>query len=168
MAEKPLECTQCSKAVCVTYKEITKGTCTNIGMCANCPMLAKKLYGESKTTAQQDRAPQLYCAHCLTTFESLQIGGEVGCNQCYAVFEKPLLQKLIKEKLLPPYLNEELSDSPIHRGKSPHRLHPMAPAYQLTTLNEALNEALEKEQYEQAAWLRDQIKEWKEKISESS
>jgi protein arginine kinase activator len=44
----------------------------------------------------------------------------------------------------------------------------MAPAYQLTTLNEALNEALEKEQYEQAAWLRDQIKEWKEKISESS
>ncbi|MBX9923069.1 MAG: UvrB/UvrC motif-containing protein [Rhabdochlamydiaceae bacterium] len=160
MADKPLECTQCPNAICVTYKEISKNACTSVGMCSNCPILEKKLHGQLQTSSNPENIPKLYCTECLTTLESLEMGSSLGCNQCYANFDKPLLQKLIKEESLPSFFAEQLSNTQIHRGKSPHQAHTISPTQQLATLHEALNDALQKEQYEQAAWLRDQIKEW--------
>lgn len=161
MAEKPLECTQCSNPICVTYKEISKNTCTNVGMCNHCPILAKKLHGQSKIPSTQTSSIQLYCGQCLTTLESVEMGNSLGCNQCYTIFDGPLLQKLIQEQCIPPFFRKALVNTPLHRGKTPHQTHAISATHQLATLHEALEEALEKEQYEQAAWIRDQIKEWK-------
>jgi protein arginine kinase activator len=115
-----------------------------------------------------ESTPILCCSKCLTTLESLQTGGDLGCDQCYAVFDQALIEKLVQEKKIPPINGEEFSRDSIHQGKSPHRSHAISPIHQMAVLDEALHEALQKEQYEQAAWLRDQIKTWKEKISESA
>jgi protein arginine kinase activator len=52
---------------------------------------------------------------------------------------------------------------PLHLGKSPNKPLTIPSSSRLTALNEALNEALKKENYEQAAWIRDQIKDLTEK-----
>lgn len=51
----------------------------------------------------------------------------------------------------------------LHAGKSPDQTVEVSAASRIVSLNEALKEALKKENYEQAAWLRDQIKALTEK-----
>jgi len=53
----------------------------------------------------------------------------------------------------------------LHLGKTPTKPVTIPTSSRLTALNEALNEALKKENYEQAAWIRDQIKALTEKGS---
>lgn len=172
MAERPIECSHCQKAIDVTYKELANGTSLCTQMCSDCPILEKKLHGKSESSNKpiaSEEIPKLCCAICMTTLESIQTGNPLGCNHCYIVFEQPLLGKLLNENLLSPCIQQEikeLSSSTIHRGKTPHQPISIPFSNQLATLSEALNGALQKEQYEQAAWLRDQIKELKEKASE--
>ena len=47
---------------------------------------------------------------------------------------------------------------PIHIGRAPGESLAISPSSRLLALNEALKETLNREDYEQAAWLRDQIK----------
>ena len=46
----------------------------------------------------------------------------------------------------------------MHRGRQPGTLKKIDPSSRLMSLHQALNETLSREEYEQAAWLRDQIK----------
>lgn len=48
---------------------------------------------------------------------------------------------------------------PLHMGRLPGQAVEINPALKLLALNQALHETLSHEDYEQAAWLRDQIKE---------
>lgn len=163
MEEKPLECTECPNTIGVTYKEISRDSCSCIGMCPACPLLEKKLKGTFSEGFDKHEPGQLICPRCLTTLESVLMGSSLGCHECYSIFENQLREKLIKEKSIPSDINDEISDTPMHQGKSPHHNHLISLAHYLAMLNENLNKAIEKEQYEQAAWLRDQIKEYKEK-----
>jgi protein arginine kinase activator len=73
------------------------------------------------------------------------------------------------EEAIPTHLAKSISvkkNQTLHMGKSPHASMAPPASGRLTTLNEALNEALKKENYEQAAWLRDQIKALIEKEKE--
>jgi protein arginine kinase activator len=47
---------------------------------------------------------------------------------------------------------------PLHLGRAPGESLAINPTSRLLALNEALKETLNREDYEQAAWLRDQIK----------
>ena len=49
-------------------------------------------------------------------------------------------------------------EAALHTGRTPGETAKVSPAMRLVSLNEALNETLSREDYEQAAWLRDQIK----------
>ncbi len=163
MEEKPLECTQCPNTIRVTYKEISRDTCSCMGMCPTCPMLEKKLRGTLQEGLSKNEITQLICPRCLTSLESMLMGSSLGCHECYSIFEEQLRQKFIKEKKLPSCFADAISDTPMHQGKSPHHNHLISLTHHLAVLNEDLNKAIEKEQYEQAAWLRDQIKEYKDK-----
>ncbi len=165
--EKPVECGHCQKEGHVTYKEIANGISTCTEMCSDCPILAAKLHGESEVSTKASLAmPKLCCALCMTTLETIQTGNPLGCNHCYNVFEEPLLGKLITENRMPSFVKKEIQNNPsapLHRGKSPKQALTIPLSNELATLSIALNEALQKEHYEQAAWLRDQIKQLKEK-----
>jgi protein arginine kinase activator len=163
MADRPEECSHCKKPASVTYKEIAAGFITCTDMCEDCPILQSKLTGkasiEKKKPSEKDTG--LCCASCGTSFEAIQTGNPLGCSECYLVFEELILQDLHNMKLLPSRItgiSYKKKSQPLHIGKSPSPSVEVPASPKLTALNEALNEALKKENYEQAAWLRDQIK----------
>jgi protein arginine kinase activator len=166
MPEKPVECSHCQKPTQVTYKEMANNISSCTQMCSDCPILAKKLHGGIDSSIPKNNTfPLLHCALCMTTSETVQTGNPLGCNHCYVVFEDLLLEKFVSENTLSKSTIKEFLVSPstsLHKGKSPNQAATNIPlSNELSSLAVALSDAIQKEHYEQAAWLRDQIKELK-------
>jgi protein arginine kinase activator len=89
------------------------------------------------------------CHTCGMSLSEVQSKGQLGCPQCYEVFG-PELQ----------YFFTKAQGGTEHVGKHPRQEE----SDLLATLEEFLDESIKKEDYEQAAALRDQIKELKESI----
>jgi protein arginine kinase activator len=171
MAERPFECGHCKRPIQVIYKEIINDTITVTEMCEACPILQKRLYGEIPPTAREKQTEGetgLYCGSCRTPLESVKTGDVLGCPECYSVFSDTLFSGFSSEHAIPTQARkkgEKKKGIPLHVGKSPTTPISFPTSSQLTSLNEALNDALKKENYEQAAWIRDQIKALLEKMS---
>lgn len=170
MAERPVECGHCKKPAVVQYKEIIGKTITCTEMCADCPILHQKLHGTTPAEVSEGQGGEagLFCAHCRTSLESVKMGNPVGCSECYTIFGDLLVNELIEENKIPKRFQKVRRNQPLHVGKSPDKPAVIPSSSRLTALNEALNEALKKENYEEAAWLRDQIKELMDKKNERS
>ncbi|MBI2742762.1 MAG: UvrB/UvrC motif-containing protein [Chlamydiales bacterium] len=162
MTERPVECGHCKKPAKVLYKEIEGKTTTCTEMCADCPILQQKLHGEvTPPKTAEGSTSGLCCGNCLTTLESVKTGNPVGCSECYSVFSDILVSQLMESDSIPSRLKKSLTmkrGQPLHVGKSPDKTVTIAASSRLLALNQALNDALKQENYEQAAWLRDQIK----------
>ena len=166
MPERPLECSQCKKPIQVIYKEIANDQIIETHMCSDCPILQHKLHGELHVGPFVETG--LCCLHCQTHLEAVTMGTPLGCAECYSIFGDILVGQLISEDRIPPSVTKALEvrrAQPIHIGKTPIKAAEITLSSRLSTLNEALNEAIKKENYEQAAWLRDQIKALTEKQS---
>lgn len=173
MTERPVECGQCKKPVKVLYKEIVGESITCTVMCADCPILQEKLHGttprEKPAEGLAETGAGLCCSNCQTTFEAVKMGNPLGCRDCYTVFGSLLVSELITAGKIPQRIRKSLNTRhppPIHIGRTPGKEVSAPSSARLTALNEALNEALRKENYEEAASLRDQIKELMEKKDE--
>lgn len=170
MAERPLECSECKKPIAVNYTEIVGDNMVCTSMCADCPVLQRRLHGTSNyplpETALETPAG-LCCGTCGTTLEAIRMGAPLGCSECYEVFGDIIVQELINTNRIAQKLSNKKS-APMHIGRSPGETTEMNPSLRLLALNEALNETLTREDYEQAAWLRDQIKELMEKPNEGT
>jgi protein arginine kinase activator len=169
MSERPVECSQCKKTAKVLYKEIVGKTTTITEMCADCPILLQKLHGsapEKPLDEKEQAATGLYCGNCHTPLEAIKMGNPLGCSQCYTIFGDVLVQELLAENKLPKAMENAKRNQPLHIGKTPDKPVNIPSSNRFSTLNEALNEALQKENYEEAAWLRDQIKKLTEKPDE--
>jgi protein arginine kinase activator len=171
MAERPVECSQCKKPASVTYKEIVDETITCTGMCEDCPILQQRLHGSEKESGSEPGKEQtdtgLYCGSCHTPLEAVKMGNPLGCSQCYTIFADVLVSELLAEGKLPKNLENAKRNQPLHIGKTPDKPANIPSSDRLPSLNEALNEALKKENYEEAAYLRDQIKQLTENSDES-
>ncbi len=165
MADRPEECTgQCRRPVAVIYKEIAHDLVVCTEMCSECPVLQAKLYGNTSVGSGKQivgKEAGVCCGRCGTTLLSVRTGGIVGCPECYDVFNDILIQELIAERKIPNRMQKMKENSKkqvLHTGKAPDKTVELSSTSQIVSLNEALKEALKKENYEQAAWLRDQIK----------
>lgn len=164
MPERPIECSHCKKPIKVIYKEIVGKTIIITEMCADCPIFQEKLHGAPTTTPSEgwkQGEKGLSCGNCRTTLESIKMGNPLGCSECYSIFSDVLVSELLAANKISPRIKKSLAtkkSEPLHVGKSPKKGAEVSPSSSLIALNEALNEALKKENYEQAAWLRDQIK----------
>jgi len=173
MTDRPVECSHCKKPIQVIYKEIAASSIVCIEMCSDCPVLQQRLHGQTPTTASREELAEteagLYCGNCRTSLESVQMGNPLGCGECYSVFSDLLIHELIAANKIPTRIKKEFQlkkTQPLHVGKSPNTSLKIPSSSRLTALNEALNEALKKENYEQAAWIRDQIKNLTKKASD--
>jgi len=161
LADRPLECGECKKDISVLYTEIVGQNITRTCMCKECPELQRRLYGaplHHLYSSEFENATSLACGNCGTTFNALHVGASLGCSTCYEVFSKVLLGELLSAKKIPPKIVSNKKSVPVHIGRTPGESMEMNPTLRLLALNEALNETIKTEDYEQAAWLRDQIK----------
>ncbi|MBP9865043.1 MAG: UvrB/UvrC motif-containing protein [Candidatus Omnitrophica bacterium] len=107
----------------------------------------------SASEAAAPKAEKLVCANCGLGYEEFTKNGRLGCASCYDAFSK-YLNPLIKR----------VQRSSQHLGKRPQRIAPEDETrHELKLLQEKLKKAVAKEDFEEAAKLRDQIKGLQEK-----
>jgi protein arginine kinase activator len=93
-------------------------------------------------------SPQKKCATCASTYTDISQSGRVGCPNCYVTF---------KEELLPTL--RSIHGTTSHTGSVPSRHRAkQARNERLKLLKKQLHEAVQKEDYESAAALRDEIR----------
>ncbi len=103
-------------------------------------------FGQPKETAE---AITLKCPNCGLSYQDFKRIGRLGCSECYSSFKRylaPLLRKI--------------HGSAKHVGKAPYKVTAKPrKKLSLAELRQRLQEAIEKEEFEEAARLRDRIRE---------
>lgn len=151
-------CENCKKNVATTYlKQTINGKTTEIFLCDEC---AAKLGVDSgiknfgaglgsmlpELFRQSGEIAELRCPACGTLYSSISKSGMVGCDRCYSAFASRL-NSVIKR----------MHGSRKHMGKIPASFA-KNPENKTDTLKRQLRQAIEKEDFETAAKLRDQIR----------
>ncbi len=105
--------------------------------------------GEKKTKEQV-----LRCPSCGLSYADFKKKGRLGCANCYATF-KHFLTPLLKK----------IHSATRHVGKTPATIEKVVPqaSDEIEQLKKALERAIKTEEYEEAAKLRDKIKELEKK-----
>lgn len=153
-------CKNCGLRPTTTHiKRIVNGRAEEYHLCSEC---AKKLnisaydpfdLSDLWGSFFGDRLPgvaenQKQCKSCGATFAEIARKGKLGCPDCYDEFYNELLPSLRK-----------MHGKTRHVGKVPNCADNETKAsYMLTDLKKKLDEAVESENYELAAKLRDEIK----------
>lgn len=171
------KCQQCPKPATLHITEIRSGEVQAIHLCEGCAQkyLSNVEVGNSVPADDaipvEDEGPgaaapeegsesdDKVCPACQITFKQFRSIGRLGCPHCYDAFQEELLP------LLESIHNHETQ----HVGKTPAQ----TPAenqrsHELARLKSELREAIDNEQYEQAARLRDQIQTLEKAQSEAS
>ena len=94
--------------------------------------------------------PAIQCPLCSTTLPSVMKTGQVGCANCYRVFREPLLSLVEKSRQ---HLNATYN--PDWRDQAPPP--PQSEQLRQTELTKRLQEAIQAEDYELAARIRDEL-----------
>lgn len=107
------------------------------------------------STEKTQPARDIQCPNCGLTYSEFVKTGRVGCVECYIQFADPLTTMLLRNH-----------GTVSHNGKVPKRKSEVInDKQQLETLKKELQSLIEREEYEQAADIRDQIRELEEKLS---
>ena len=162
MSDRPLECSDCKKPTVVHYTEIVGDTVNRWVMCSDCPVVQRRLHGSTGKALQEEpvsAGAALSCGNCGTTLDAVRKGNPVGCKECYEVFADILEADLRKSGALSArFAKGTKKATPLHIGRTPGGETKVSPSARLLVLHEALNETLTREDYEEAARLRDEIK----------
>ena len=116
------------------------------------------LVDPAKTAKAAEKRFAGKCPECGITYEEFGKSGRLGCAFCYEAFSKMLLP-LIKR----------VQRSTVHVGKRPSRVSPeTSRGHELQLLQERLAKSVQKEEFEEAAQLRDEIRQAEEKAKKSA
>ncbi len=114
--------------------------------------------GASQEMEQAVGGPELRCPHCGFTQADFKKSGRLGCSECYVTFAEGL------EGLL-----KTMHTGTRHVGKVPAALQQTRElADRLKMLHKKLEKAVADEDFEKAAVYRDEIKQMKEKLTETA
>lgn len=158
-------CQSCKKNEATTHvKRIINGKIEEYDLCPEC---AKKMgYTNFFSNFQNEwnsmlgsffggglpsRTSATRCKSCGSSFAEIAKRGMVGCPDCYETFYEELLPSIKK-----------IHGNTQHNGKFPASAgKELATVNELKALQEQLNEAVTKQEFEKAAQLRDKINELK-------
>ncbi|MCA9057435.1 MAG: UvrB/UvrC motif-containing protein [Planctomycetaceae bacterium] len=154
------KCRRCSKPAMLHITEIREGKAVAIHLCESCAReyLDSKSEEEKEPTSSDLQAKleelvssesdeSLVCPTCGITFAEFRENGRFGCPQDYTVFAAELAPLL-----------ENIHEETTHVGKRPRHNEPGTNEQsELIQLRNRLRDAVEAEDYESAAALRDQI-----------
>lgn len=154
-------CQNCQQRTAnVHFTQIKNNTMLDIYLCEECAQemsqkefispfgfnnLINGLFGSQ---LKQEPPVKLRCSNCGMDYEEFLKTSRVGCSQCYKEFA---------EKLDP--IIKRLHGNGGHHGKVPSRVSSnINITNEIDKLKQLLNEAIKKEEYEEAAKIRDRIK----------
>jgi len=155
-------CQMCKKvAATIHLTEIVNNQKKEVHLCEKCAekqgvvktqmSIADFLSGLAsggKATTRED-LPDIACGSCGMTLSEFQSGGRFGCADCYGSF---------RDRIMP--LIEKIHDASQHVGKMPQRTdRDVAREKSLRQLQAELKRAVDREEYEEAARIRDRIRE---------
>lgn len=108
--------------------------------------------------SERDRADDTdRCDFCATSWAQIRRSGEAGCAQCYAVFAADISRLLTGA-----------SKEPLHSGRLPQSLQTFRTLIvDRENLKESLRTAVESEEFERAAEIRDRLARMDKKASEA-
>jgi len=109
----------------------------------------------SKPATQDKEDTTLKCKKCGLTYADFKKVGRLGCNECYESFKKylgPLLKRIHGS-------NQHFGKSPYKSQDTQVKLKTSGENLDLAALREKLKKAVDSEAFEEAARLRDQIRE---------
>lgn len=165
------KCRRCSKPATLHITELRQGEATEIHLCETC---AKDYLSQAEEVStpqtefqfdqlEESEQPQVsgsddrVCPNCGISFREFRTQGRLGCPHDYVVFESDLIP-----------LIENIHGETQHCGKLPRRAPDSSRRqHQLIRLRSELKVAVEEEDYEQAARLRDEIREVESQIQSS-
>lgn len=154
------------------YKQVNGGKFTEIHLCTECARelgyikdnesffnigsILGDFLSVPKTVSASPASVK--CPSCSTSFDSVRRTGFLGCDKCYEVFAKPIEAMLAK-----------IQPSTVHKGKlSGADGKKIERENTIRNLKEELKRAIIDENYEQAAVIRDKIKEYEKKEEENN
>ena len=167
-----MKCQKCGKHNASTHiTEIINGKKSEMFLCSNCAQLSgdknyyftdfetdfNNLFSSLWHTPKTISSPiAIKCPNCQSTLSDIQKSGRFGCSECYTVFfdyiEKPL---------------KEIHGSTKHVGKVPKRLSAsLENSNFVNELKNQLKNAVNLQNFEEAARLRDRIKELENQAKE--
>ncbi len=160
-------CEKCGKNVATTHiKTSINGVIEAHHLCSHCakqssyvqsPLSFEQLLGSFfgdavKTAPRTDKRKR--CDGCGLCFDDIAESGRVGCDKCYDTFFEQLLPSL-----------QRMHGKAYHAGKVPDRIQAEPSAEdKISELKSQLKDAIDSENFEQAAKLRDEIKLLKEEV----
>jgi len=156
-----MKCQLCASPATVHYTKAVKNSVTEFHLCEACaakqqiPSLGdlslsailQSLIGQH-VGQQSEELSRLTCPTCGIKYMEFRGEGRLGCPGDYALFKaglEPILQRVHRATR--------------HAGKVPRRRRPPAHEAELLGLRQRLRKAVESEAYEEAARLRDLIRE---------
>jgi protein arginine kinase activator len=168
----PVMCKSCGvRPAQIHYTEIVNNNMVTMDLCIECAedkgidvqkagshALGDLFAGmiDTSVDAASERLGKVQCPNCGYNYSDFRKVGRFGCPECYRAFEPQLLPLL-----------RQLHGSTQHQGRAPAEMGPTAHARQeLMDLKDELARAVEKEEYERAAQIRDRIKELETQVEE--
>lgn len=154
-------CQRCKKQVATVHvTEIHKNQKVEKHLCEDCAReegvaikaqvnLQEVLQGMLQAHQTAGEEANLTCPDCGITYAEFRNEGRLGCPHDYEVFGEPLAEVF-----------EKVHGGSEHTGKMPSRVGAdLKDQRELMQLRRRLQQAVENEQYEEAARVRDQIRE---------
>lgn len=164
-------CQACNKNEAnLHYTKIINGEVEELHLCEECSknngefdfdktfsfhkILTELIDGVQDKTVEKE-TEEIYCEKCNLSYSEFKQTGKLGCDECYTSF---------KEKLLP--IIKSVQGNQKHLGKIPSRANEgIKIKRQLSDLKKELETKIQKEEFEEAATLRDEIKEIEKELN---
>lgn len=166
----PVMCKNCGvRPSKIHFTEIVNNQMTSMDLCVECAearginvekgesyglgdLVAGLIDNAAKT--ETEKIGKVKCPACGFDYSSFRKVGRFGCPECYTAFEKQLIPLL-----------RQLHGSTRHQGKTPKALGPQAAIRQeIVELQERLSQAVASEDFEEAAEIRDRIRDLESKV----
>ena len=153
-----MKCHHCDKQATVHLTQILNGQMHKMDLCEGCAQAKGVTNPENLSISSlmdkveldvNSGGTTMVCESCGTTHQEFKKGGRLGCEACYHVF-RPVLDPLL----------DGMHAGIKHLGKVPSRDKSRVKFEQsIHSLKKDLQEAVEKEDFEKAAELRDKLRE---------
>ena len=156
---RPSNCSHCAKPSSIHLTQIVDGEVKKLSLCQDCPHAEKATSVEAVDIVEPSKAigkpiahgirsigAGLTCPKCGFKQETFKEFGRLGCPACYDVFASQLQSVF-----------QKAHKGVTHRGKRPAKYAMTVSREEIEALKQELQAHVEKEEYEEAAALRDRI-----------